>query len=67
MMALAADKLRHLGAGVDSIDLGSQQVPGAPSSSGDAMAMPCLPKVVSREGLTQTLSPVSTESRFPTE
>lgn len=27
MMALAADKLRHLGAGVKSVDLGSQQVP----------------------------------------
>lgn len=28
MMALAADKLRNLGARVDSVDLGSQQVFG---------------------------------------
>lgn len=28
MMTLAADKLQHLGARVDSVDLGSQQVPG---------------------------------------
>lgn len=28
MMALAADKLRNLGARVDSAELGSQQVPG---------------------------------------
>ncbi|NP_803233.2 beta-Ala-His dipeptidase [Mus musculus] len=31
MMALAADKLRNLGAGVESIDLGSQQMPDGQS------------------------------------
>ncbi|KAK7803710.1 hypothetical protein U0070_003927 [Myodes glareolus] len=31
MMALAADKLRHLGAGVKSVDLGSQQMPDGQS------------------------------------
>ncbi|XP_057645235.1 beta-Ala-His dipeptidase [Chionomys nivalis] len=31
MMALAADKLRHLGAGVTSVDLGSQQMPDGQS------------------------------------
>lgn len=30
MMALAADKLRRLGASVDSVDGGSQQVLGGP-------------------------------------
>lgn len=68
MMALAADKLRHLGAGVTSVDLGSQQVPGDLLLAQELplpwpSAMPFLGGV-KKKGLTQ-LSPQSPEPRFP--
>lgn len=65
MMALAADKLRNLGAGVESIDLGSQQVPGVSFQLGKLHIYNHHPDVVSREALTQTLTAIPTESRLP--
>ncbi|XP_012979515.2 beta-Ala-His dipeptidase [Mesocricetus auratus] len=43
MMTLTADKLRHLGAGVESVDLGSQQMP-------DGQSLPIPPIILAELG-----------------
>ena len=52
MMALAAEQLRCLGASVDSVDSGFQQVPEAPSPQRAVVSVHrlCLPLGVARLG-----------------